>query len=316
MPPSLECDFMTLMQTHTRVSSASHVPSADELVVRPPTELDKLLADVKQCMRQLAAGWIHTTSDEQAYRDWMAWCMQYVRGKLQRLPYIDPRQASLGFSSAIRDMCKAAWEEVREFRTLLRSLADSMHPSMRPCWLRYSGDRSAPDLYHEFVEEVLSYSPMEEKCQPPLNKPSYNNVVNIYTAVERRQVLLPNSTVANDILLSPSPTPDFSDDDRDQARKYLATLAEVLAHWCGDWLPGIYVAKWDLSQTRDDDWIDWCDRYVAAILRRLSLRVLFHSDSERLLRMRARNICSRALDESVLARRAKIHSSLGVYAEI
>ena len=159
-------DIMGLMQTHARVASDSHAPATDELAVRPPTELDQLRADIKQRMRQLAAGWVHANSDEQTYREWMAWCIQNVRGTLQRLPCVDPRRPSLGFHNVIRDICKAAWGEVREFRLLLRSFVDAMRPSLKPGWLRGNEDRSAPDLNHELGDEVLGCSAAEEPCHP------------------------------------------------------------------------------------------------------------------------------------------------------
>ena len=102
------------------------------------------------------------------------------------------------------------------------------------------------------------------------------------------------------------PTPDYNDNDRDNAREQLTTLAEVLAHWGGDWLPDIYLANCDFSQSQNDNWIAWREEYVIAILRRQSIRGMFRGDSERLLWIRARNICGRAFDESAAARRARI----------
>ena len=71
------------------------MPQHDDQIVRPLTETDQMLLDVKYRVRQLAASRVHAPNVEQAYRDWLAWCTNYVRAQIQRIPALEMRHAPL-----------------------------------------------------------------------------------------------------------------------------------------------------------------------------------------------------------------------------
>ena len=66
-------------------------------------------------MRQLAASWIHAANADQAYLDWLDWCIPYVTWRLQGLTTMDPQLAPLEMDTLAYDICVAAWEEPRGF---------------------------------------------------------------------------------------------------------------------------------------------------------------------------------------------------------
>ena len=105
---------------------------------RPSMEDDATEADVerlKNRLRQLSATWNICRTIEDAFQDWMAWCLDWLQHRMNRLSGITDATAHTGLRNWAYDMCLAARDSTRELKALVRELRERFPREMRPTWL-------------------------------------------------------------------------------------------------------------------------------------------------------------------------------------